>query len=465
MSQSRGNLKPSQLAALAVLALAIGLLLVPGTDGGDRRVLQGAALTVFAMGFFATGAIPEFVTGLAFFALATLIAIAPNEVIFAGWSSTALWLTIGGLILGLAVNRTGLGARLAETLTRLFGPTYKDQIGAMVLVGVALSFLMPSTMGRIILLMPITLAIADRLGLQEGRTGRHGLVVAMAWSTWMPSASILPANVPNLVVAGVSETLYDLPMTYGSYLFLHFPVTGLLKALTIYILVRMMFRDEAEMSDETANGDKTPMSRDERVLAWVLGITLVLWAMDFLHGISPSWIALGAAVVCFLPGFRLIPTDDFNAKFNTASAIYIAAVLSVSAVVVDTGFGKWLGGALISHLPLAPDGGAMNFAALVGLGSLTGMLSTAPGVAAILGPFAQDMAQAADLPLMTVLMTMVVGYSTVILPYQVPPLVIALQLGRVPLAPAAKYSLVLALITFAFLTPINYLWWSFLGYM
>ncbi len=463
MTDRAAHLSLPQGLALALLVLAIGLLLVPGAEGADRRVLQGAALTLFAMGFFATGALPEFVTGLAFFAAAALLAVAPPAVIFAGWTSTALWLTIGGLILGIAVNRTGLGARLARRLTRLFGPTYGNQVAAMVVVGLALSFVMPSTMGRIILLMPVALALADRLGLEEGRPGRYGLVIAAAWGTWMPSTAILPANVPNMVLAGVSETLYDLPTTYGSYLLLHFPVTGFLKAIAIYIVVRLTFRDEAHLAPEIQ--PRTKMSRDERVLAWVLGVTLVVWALDFWHGISPSWIALAAAVVCFLPGFRLLPPDDFNAKFNTASAIYIAAVLSVSAVVVDTGFGDWLGRAMIDHLPLEPGQTGGNFAALIGLGTLTGMLTTAPGVAAILGPFAQDLAQAAGFDLATVLMTLVVGYSTVILPYQVPPLIIALQLGGVPLAPAARFSLALAGLTVIALMPVNFLWWRFLGYL
>ena len=86
--------------ALAVFSLAVLLLLAPTPEGWEPKVLRGSALVLFAMGFFATGVMPEFVTGLAFFAVASLIAVAPADVIFAGWSSTALWLTFGGLIVG-----------------------------------------------------------------------------------------------------------------------------------------------------------------------------------------------------------------------------------------------------------------------------------------------------------------------------------------------------------------------------
>ena len=31
-------------------------------------------------------------------------------------------------------------------------------------------------------------------------------------------------------------------------------------------------------------------------------VALLLWVTDWLHGVSPGWVALGAALVCTLPG-------------------------------------------------------------------------------------------------------------------------------------------------------------------
>ncbi len=33
----------------------------------------------------------------------------------------------------------------------------------------------------------------------------------------------------------------------------------------------------------------------------ILGFALLLWVTDNVHGISPAWVALGAAIVCLLP--------------------------------------------------------------------------------------------------------------------------------------------------------------------
>jgi hypothetical protein len=65
---------------------------------------------------------------------------------------------------------------------------------------------------------------------------------------------------------------------------------------------------------------------------------------------------------------------------------------------------------------------------------------------------------------MTVLMTQVIGFSNIIFPYQVPPMVVGMQLGGVKAGNAAKLMFSLVLLSIVVLTPINYLWWLILGF-
>jgi di/tricarboxylate transporter len=75
------------------------------------------------------------------------------------------------------------------------------------------------------------------------------------------------------------------------------------------------------------------------------------------------------------------------------------------------------------------------------------------------------MARAAELPLVTVLMTQVLGFSTIVLPYQLPPLVVGMQLGGVSMREGARLTLPLAAITLLLVLPVNYFWWRALGYL
>lgn len=456
---------PPRLIALAAAVTAIGLVIMPTPEGFDPLAVRGGALVLVTIALFATGVLPEALTALAFFALAMLLTVAPPAIVFAGFSSTAFWLVFSGLVIGVAVDRTGLGNRLADTVIRRLGHDYARLVAGMIAVGVLLAFVMPSTMGRIMLLIPIVTALADRVGFEPGSRGRAGLVLAMACGTWMPSAAILPANVPNMVLAGVAETLFDTQFTYGSYILLHFPATGIAKAMLIFVLVMLMFRDTPKSDADPGGEEKAGITRPVRLLSIVLICTLGLWATDFLHGVSPAWIALGAAVVCLMPFTGLVPFRDFQTRVNFPSAIYIAGILSIGPVLVSTGAGDALGTAILSLTPLEHGADFRNFMVLSGLGAATGMASTAPGVPAVLGPLVGELSAATGFSITTVLMNLVIGYSTVILPYQVPPLILAIQLGNISLRDGARMTLVMAVVTFAVLTPLNYVWWQWLGYL
>ncbi|MEI6558691.1 MAG: SLC13 family permease, partial [Rhodospirillaceae bacterium] len=285
------RISPARLiAALAIAAAALVLVLAP-LPAAETRAL---ALVIAAIGLWATGAIPEHVTALAFFTVAMLTQVAPPRVIFAGFESAALWLIFGGLVMGVAVRSTGLGERIAQSLARLFGTSYWGVISGVTLVGVALGFVMPSSMGRAILLMPIVLALADRFGFAPGARGRTGVVLAAAFGCHVPTFSVLPANLPNIVLAGASETLYHYTPTYGAYLLLHFPVLGLLKTLMMVPLIVWLWPDSPQPAEPRP---RTAMSRDEHWLALLLTLAVVLWATDFVHHISPAWISMAVAVV------------------------------------------------------------------------------------------------------------------------------------------------------------------------
>ena len=88
---------------------------------------------------------------------------------------------------------------------------------------------------------------------------------------------------------------------------------------------------------------------------------------------------------------------------------------------------------------------------------------TANGVPALYTPLAKSLADASGLPLLTVLMIQVIGLSTTVLPYQASPIVVAMEMDKVQVGPAIRLSLILALVTFAILVPLDYFWFGWLG--
>ena len=450
-----------RLSTAAVLGVAAALALWPGLVGLDRDLGLAAALTVFTIGFWALGALPEHLTAVGFFVAAMLLDVAPAGTIFSGFAAQAFWLVFAGLVLALAVTTSGLAQRLATLPLDWVAQSYLRTIGAMVVLGTAVAFLLPSTMGRVVLLVPIVLALADRLGFEAGRPGRTGMALAFVLSTYLLPVAILPANVPNMVLAGAAETIFGLSPRYGPYLLLHFPVLAAAKGVILIWLIHRLFPDTPTPPSEHAGA--TPLTPEARRLSVILALTLALWATDTVHGIAPAWIGLAAAFACLVPAARLTPADSLAGKLNFGPLLYVAGVLGIAALVSSTRLGEIVSVAMLSVLPVSPGADWANYLSLVGVATVLGGIATMPGIPAVLTPIAADLTAATGWTLDAVIMTQVVGFSTVFLPYQVPPIVVGLALARTRTRDAVRAMLWLAVISLGLLVPINYIWWRALG--
>ena len=454
----------TQLRPLIAIGVVVALLLVlMHVPGVPVKMLSAALLVVFAIVSWTFGLLPEPLTTMTFFLLIVVFRVAAPEVVFSGFTSSAWWLLFGGSITAIAVEITGLGKRLAALLFRRW-TTYPQAVIAVALASIGLAFVMPSTLGRILLLMPIVIAYAEGLGLQRGQSGWIGIIFTAAAVTYMPSTAILPANIPNSILMGAADTLYGVKLTYAPYLLLHFPVLGILKTAALIAIV-CWFCPESAPLNKADTGALGTMSPDEKKLSLILAGSLLLYVTDSLHGISPAWIALGAGILCLLPPIGMIPTKVLSQKLNFVSLIYIAGILSIGAVVADSGLGEAISAKFLEIAHLTPGDTMTNVAAVAGIDFVLTTLTGVTGAPAVLTPVAGHLAEATGLPILTVLMLEVIAFSTVLLPYASPPTLIGLQMGGVKTAPATKMLLALGLVTLVVLFPIDYAWWRLLGYL
>jgi anion transporter len=453
-------MKPATLISLLVIAASAVVFVMPPPAGFEPGTMRAAALVLFTVGLWAAGALPEHVTGFLFFTIAMIFAVAPAHVVFSGFASATLWLVLGGLIMAEAVNRTGLARRLAGAVFGRYAGSYRRLIVAVVVAAVVLSFLMPATVSRVLLLIPIIAAAAQRLGFERGSTGYNGLCLAALMATYQCGTAILPANAPNLVLAGSAEALYGMPINYAEYLWLQFPVMGLLKGMAIVVFICWLFR--AEVRPAELSGDKTPLTPQERRMAVILVLSLALWATDFLHGIKAGWIALAAGVACILPRVGVMPVVAFN-DVRMGPVFYVAATLGIGLVTQETGLSDALGRALHGVLPLAMGADFMNFMTLSMFSTVAGVFTTNPAQPAVLAPLAAYFAEATGWPLKTALMTIGVGFTMFLLPHQVPPVVVGMHVAALKLSTVLRLSLPLVAFSIVVLWPLHFLWWWLIG--
>lgn len=450
------------LCALAAVACAILALPVP--EGRPPAVLPVMAITLFTVGIWATGVLPEHHGSLIFFVLAMMSAVAPPEVVFSGFSSTAFWLVFGGVIMGSAAEQTGLGAYLGSQFLKRVGGSYPRLIVGIVAGAAALAFLIPTAMGRLILLLPIIFGLAGKLGFESGSNGRRGMVIALVLGSIFIPLTILPANVPNAVLAGAAESLHGVSITYGIYLLMNFPVTGVLKSVVMVALILLIYPARTPETEDV-DLDEERLSREGKRLAWILLVTLVVWATDFLHGIAPGWVAMASAILCLLPGIGVLPADRFRSSINIEVLLFIAGVLGLGNVIASSGTGSLIADNLLAYANFSPDTPAWTYAVFSGAGMVMQFFATLPGTIVILAPFADTVAAASGLPVLTVLMMLVNAFTTVFFPYQTAPILIGVRLGGLTVVDAVRIMVPLAIISIIALLPLNYFWWKLLGYI
>ena len=453
---------PKFVATTAALAALI-VFWLPAPVGWPPGSMRVIAIIILTIGMLSTAVLDEYLTALIFFFLCVVLSIAPPNVVFSGFFSGSVWLVFGGMVIGQGMVATGLANRIAGSLEKYFAGSYFRLIAGSVLIMFLLAFLMPSSVGRVTIMLPIVLELADRVGFDKTSNGRAGLVLAIALGSLTPTFAILPSSVPNVVFVGAVEAIHGIQISYGQYLLLHMPVIGLVSVVAVPVFIALLF--PAKITEQENLVGAKRFSAGEARMMTILIVCLGLWATDSLHGISPAWIALGGGIVCALPISGIIPKGPLLQKVNFGTVLFLAGVVGLGAVVAHTGVGALLGQELIGILPLGSGSGLTTFASLIGLGTVLELVTTLPGLPAIMTPFADALSQATGWPVLTVLMTQVPAWGLLMFPYQAPPLVATRAISDLPVGRFVRLLVPFALFGWLVMMPLQYVWWRYLGYI
>lgn len=413
---------------------------------------------IFTVFLWASTWLPEWLTALLFLSVCCICQLAPVDIVLSGFTSSSAWLVVSGIIISASIVHTGPGDNMGHIISPAFQGACKRAITISVLFGLLASFVMPSAMNRIVLLIPVLDSIAKKSGYQAGDKGYKGILLGGISGTFLPATAILPANVPNNILAGLTESLYGIKLTYTGYFALHFPVPGALKTLLIILVVTLAYNDKPTRQIVAEN---IRMTSRQRKLGFILLLAMVLWLTEPWHHISTAWVSMLIAIMCLFPGFALLPEKPLQ-KINLSSFFYVSGIVSLGAVAYHSGVASYIADYLFSVLPVQPANFTVNFFTLSALAALMGLIVTMPGIPGILTPMAVSVSQMTLLPVQAIYMFQVLGFSTVFFVYQAPPLIMAVQAGNIRASEISKICFIIAVISVLLLWPLDLLWWKIL---
>ena len=454
-------MRPRSIVAALVVVAGAAIWFLPDPAGGPAGVWRAGAVVVVAIGLWATAALPEYFTALIFLLLAVTVGGIAPDLAFSGFHATATWLIFGGLVIGYAVDITGLGARMANTVVPRMAKGYLPILAGIVAMAAAMGLVVPGNSGRVAILVPIVMALADRMGFAPGSNGRTALALAAACGTLYVGFGVLPAAVPNLIMAGAAESIYGIGFTYADYALVHLPVLGLVTLVALPLILFALFPDRPRAAG--AATAPAPWDRGQATIAVLLAAALTLWMTDFAHGISPAWVALGVGLLCVMPRVGVAPPSALVGKINLELWFYVAAVVAVGAVVSQSGLGGIVAERLFAWVTFVEGADFLNLAIVSAIGMVMSLLSGVPGQPAIMTTLASEIADATGWPLATAVQAQVLSWTMALFPYQLPPLLLALYMADIP--PAALLRVLVAMTVTAWIAilPLTWAWWSLLG--
>lgn len=441
-------------AALLAAGLAsVAALGARGTlSAGDARIV---AIVFTCIVLWATGAVASLWVSLLFFFLAATCTPVPTAEIFSGFGSSAFWLVFSGAAIGFALKESGLSERIGIALARRIGGSYLKALLAFAILSFLLSLVMPSTFGRIAILIPIAIGYCDVVKLGAHANGRRGILLLVIVGSYELAAAVLPANLPNVIMAGILEQSHGMHLRFSEYLLLFFPAGVIVRGAVLVLASWWLFADT--VGEVEIPAARVALGRREWHAIVLLAITLAFWFTDAVHRIAPGWVGLGFALAYFgtSPPAQL---ERFTATLKMDLLWFIAAIIGLTA--------------LVNHLDMrVPDTLALDalrdspmlmYFALTALSIVICFAVTSNAEPALYVPIVSRLL-AQGLHLKAGLLAQVAGYATTVLPYQSPPIVFGNALAQLDRGAVLRYCIATAVLGVVFVIPVNALWWRLIG--
>lgn len=459
---------------------AAGLLLaliLPDSLAFEGRAVAGCALWMAI--WWMTEAAPIPVTSLLPLVLFPLFGMDTMANVAAPYASPVVFLVMGGVILGLATEKSNLHLRIALMTIRMVGTKPSQIVFGLMLASAFISAWVSNTATAVIM-VPIGVSILQLVrGIDKDAVDAKfsaSMMLGIAYGVTIGSMATLIGQPPMALMKAylASEQGYD--MGFGTWMLVGVPFAAVMLFVAWLVLTKIVFRTALKQIPGGAELIREELSKLGRlttperrvgaiflaaIFCWVAvpfiaQIPAVARALPFLGNISDTQVAMGAAIATFLvPARKRSENRGSAALLGWGSArdipwgllMLFGGGLSLSAMFTKTGLSTWIGdqvGALQGLPPIL----ILLVAALVGLGltELTSNTATAAAFFPIMGAVAVGVGL--DPVLMTIVMTLAVC-SAYMLPVATPSNAVAFGSGEVSIKQMVRAGLWLNLVSMA----------------
>lgn len=384
------------------------LLLTVHPAGMSREATAVMAVTVWISVWWVTESVPLPVTSLLPIILFPLLKVSPIVDTTSAYGHPLVFLYIGGFLLAIAIEKTGLHNRIAINIIRGMGTRlHMIVLGFMVSTGFLSMWI--SNTATAVMMLPIGLAIIKvASGTQDETTARFNkaLMLAIAYAASIGGVATLIGTPPNLVFAGVVKDMYYTEISFLQWFMVGLPLSMVLLLICWWYLTRIGFPlGQARLHGGKEEMDRRHaglglMSRSEKYVTIVFITVAISWICrsfvleKLIPGMDDTIIAMIGGVVLFL-----IPSGDEKKggilswvdahKLPWGIILLFGGGMALAEAFESSGLAKWIGSSMTGLSVLGTFMVILLVVAIVNfLTEFTSNLATVTMILPVLAPIA-----------------------------------------------------------------------------
>lgn len=301
---------------LLSLLLAIGatwLIREPSFTQAQTYVLF---LLVLSVGLWVTEAVPPFAVGLLIMGFLGYTLGNENFIAHPGdthiyintFSSSVIWLMMGGFFLASAMTKTNLDLDLIQATLKVCGTNPKWILFGMMSVTMIASMLISNT-ATTAMVVAALIPLLNKLGKKSPIS--KALIMGIPIAATTGGMGTLIGSPPNAIAAGALVSAGK-PIDFVSWILYGFPVAIALTFIAWWTLVKIFMKDAEPIAPYSSKEDQPHSASGQRwTVIIILSITLLLWLSSPLHNLSAS--AVSAVPLIFLPLTGILRGEDIRA--------------------------------------------------------------------------------------------------------------------------------------------------------
>ena len=325
-----------------------------------------AAVTLLMAIWWATEAVPVAVTALLPLACFPMLGVTDFKTAALPYANPNIYLFMGGFILALGIESSGLHKRLALKMLIAVGNSGAKLIGGFMLVSAIISMWVMNT-STTLMLLPIGLAVCasvaetiPNFSQTDRRNFEISLLLGIAYAASIGGMSTLVGTAPNIIFVGFMQEAYGLEISFPDWMKLGVPIATFMLFSSWYAITKIVYpvnfiaSVETKLQLQNMLNDLGPLSKDEKKVLIIFSLAASAWMFRTLldnyvpfSGLTDAGIAIIAAL-----SFFLIPSENKQTDLLTweqanklpwGLLVLFGGGLSLAASIGSSGLGGWIG--------------------------------------------------------------------------------------------------------------------------